>query len=306
MMEKLRGVPKRILNFHKKSAQQKFESYGYRWFRWFPGVPAPVRLETGIWWLMDKDFIGESLLKDNYEGAEASFLASFVKPGMMVLDIGAHRGFHTLRLSQSVGRNGRVVAIEPSPRDAQRLRLHLKINFCRNVEVVECAIGEQDGKADLYTVPTNSVLNSLRPPDTELGSSPIEVRLRKLDSVLSETKIGSVDFVKLDVEGGELYVLRGAGNLLERVPRPIILCEILEQRTRPWGYSAELIASHLLTKKFRWFELTATGRLTPVRDDVELCGNFVAVPEESLTLVHELRASDGACWKQPPADCLSE
>jgi FkbM family methyltransferase len=282
---------RRLINFRKKSALERFESYWYRWHRWFPGLPAPVRLPNGVWWLMDDDFIGESLLKGSYESAEADFMESFVKPGITVVDIGAHRGFHTLRLSKKVGSKGRVVAIEPSGRDVARLKLHLKINFCRNVEVMECALGEQEGSADLYTVPANSVLNSLRPPDTELPSSRAEVRVRRLDDVLSGMRIGGVDFIKMDVEGGELAVLKGAEHLLERVARPVILCEILEQRTRPWGYAARQIADHLLAKNFRWFELTPEGRLNTVADYTQLCGNFVAVPEESLLLVRDLQTA---------------
>lgn len=304
-MRKLTKLLKRILNFRKKSAQQKFESYGYRWLRWFPGVPVPIRLRNGVWWLMEEDYIGQCLLTDSYEGAEASFMGSFVKPGMMVLDIGAHRGFHTLRLSKTVGRGGHVFAFEPSPREMKRLKLHLKINFCRNVEVIECAVGEQEGSVELYTVPTNSVLNSLRPPDTDQPSSSTEVRIRRLDDVLSETKIGSVDFIKLDVEGGELGVLKGADELLQRVPRPVILCEILEQRTRPWGYASRLIADHLVAKNFRWFELSAAGQLTLVVEGAELCGNFVAVPEESLSLVRDLQTSGGTDSNVPPAAVLS-
>lgn len=246
----------------------------------------PVRLPFGAWWLMDTDFIGESLLGGGYEAAESDLARRFLRPGMIVVDIGAHRGFHTLLFSQKVGNRGRVFSVEPSPSDCRRLRLHLKINFCRNVEVIQCALGEEELTASLYAVPANSVLNSLRPPDTSFQVSATPVQVRKLDDVLSQRGVKSVDFVKLDVEGGELGVLRGARELLSSIPRPTILCEVLEQRTRPWGYPSRLIVEHLVQMGFVWFELDPDATLRSVEAGrSEFNGNFVAVPRESVEVV---------------------
>ncbi len=277
---------RRVANFPTKSSQQMLSSYVYRWFRWFPGAPALVRLPTGVWWLMDADFICDSIFGKGYENAESSFMRRFVKPGMTVLDVGAHRGFHSLLLSKRVGGHGRLLCFEPSPADAKRLRLHLKINSCRNAEVFEYALGEDDGSADLYTVPKNSVLNSLRPPDTEFQTSTKRVAVRKLDDALSQAHVERVNFVKLDVEGGELGVLKGAQRLLSSTPRPLILCEVLEQRTRPWGYPPRLIIEYLRQKGFVWFELNDKAKLLPIPStQSEFNGNFVAVPSESLEAV---------------------
>jgi FkbM family methyltransferase len=233
---------------------------------------------------MDEDFIGDSIIQGGYEVAESNFVGRFVKPGMTVLDIGAHRGFHSLLLSKKVGRNGRLLSFEPSPADAKRLRLHLRINFCSNAEVFECALGEEDEAAELYVVPKNSVLNSLRPPDTEYRASTKTVAVKRLDNALSQAHVERVDFVKLDVEGGELSVLKGAQRLLSSTPRPLILCEVLEQRTRPWGYPARLIIEYLLQMGFVWFELSDKAELQPIASEQsEFNGNFVAVPSESLS-----------------------
>jgi FkbM family methyltransferase len=283
------GIVRRILRFSEKSWQEKVNSYLFRWNRWFPGVPAPIHLPSDVWWLVDNDFIGQSLLNGGYENAESSFARHFLEPGMTALDIGAHRGFHALHFSKSVGRRGRILAFEPSPSDVKRLKLHLVINFRRNVEVKDCALGEEAGNADLYIVRVNTVLNSLRPPDTTLEASPIPVVIRKLDDVLSQAKVKKVDFIKLDVEGGELGVLKGAEHMLQQVPRPVILCEILEQRTRPWGYPGHLIIQHLSERGFAWFELNPDAKLLRINtSQSEFNGNFVAVPEESLGTVRHL------------------
>jgi FkbM family methyltransferase len=280
---------KRVIHFPGKSSREKLSSYAYRWNRWF-GLPAPVRRPGGIWWLIEMDFLGQSLLANGYEDVECKFAESFLRPGMKVLDIGAHQGFHTLAFSKKVGRHGRVVAFEPSLKDRKRLNLHLNMNFCANVTVKGCALGRKEETANLYRVPQNSVCNSLRPPDIDLASVIEPVSVRKLDDVLAELGIEEVDFIKLDVEGAELEVLEGAQQLLLRTPRPTILCEVLEQRTRPWGYPACRIIESLVQKDFVWFELGPSAELVPVpREQSEFHGNFVAIPRESLSSGHPVQ-----------------
>jgi FkbM family methyltransferase len=285
-MSGFRQLIKRMIHFPGKSSREKLSSYADRWNRWF-GLPAPVRRSGGIWWLTEMDFLGQSLLANGYEDVECKFAESFLRPGMKVLDIGAHQGFHTLIFSKKVGRHGRVVAFEPSLKDRQRLNLHLNMNFCANVTVKGCALGRKEETANLYRVPQNSVCNSLRPPDIDLASVIEPVSVRKLDDVLAEMGMEHVDFVKLDVEGAELGVLEGAQKLLGKTPRPTILCEVLEQRTRPWGYPARRIIETLAQKGFVWFELSRKAELLPVSpEQSEFHGNFVAVPQESLTSGH--------------------
>ena len=103
----------RLANFPRKTKWQRFESFIYRWMRWFPNTPAPMRLPIGVWWLIERDFIGRELLEGGFENTEYSFAGRFVKPGMTVLDIGAHRGFYTLLFSKKVGSLGRVLSFEP-------------------------------------------------------------------------------------------------------------------------------------------------------------------------------------------------
>ncbi|HEV2223909.1 MAG TPA: FkbM family methyltransferase [Candidatus Acidoferrales bacterium] len=270
-----------------------------RWRRLFPDVPPPIRFRGGLWWTLDMDFVDTELLNGGYETAELTFVSAFTKPGMTVLDIGAHRGLHTALLSKRVGRRGRVFSFEPSPRNIRRLKLHRAINRCWNVEIKDYALGEENGVAELYEVPAQPVLNSLRPPDTDLSSCRTSVSVRKLDDVLLEAKVERVDFIKLDVEGGEFGVLKGAERLLEGPHRPVILCEVLDLRTRPWGYAARLIIEHLLQRGFVWFDLNANGELLSLETErSDFSGNFVAVPKESLHTVADLRPGQSAA-EQP-------
>jgi hypothetical protein len=86
----------------------------------------------------------------------------------------------------------------------------------------------------------------------------------------------------LDVEGAELSVLKGAGEILECRPRPILLCEVQDLRTKAWGYPALEIIKFLASRGYGWFMLLEDGSLRMVNTNgrKEWDGNFAAVPLE--------------------------
>ncbi|HZV88633.1 MAG TPA: FkbM family methyltransferase [Candidatus Binatus sp.] len=272
----------RLTRFATKPWRDKFRSFGFRWIRYLPGIPLPLRLPFGAWWLAENDFAGAALLEGRFEDPERAFVARFLKPGMTVLDIGAHKGLYSLISAFKIGSSGRVYAFEPSPRERKRLNQHIRLNRCRNVCVFDFALGESEGDADLFVVQgTETGCNSLRRPDVAQPVRSVRVPVKVLDEVLREQKILAIDFIKLDVEGAERDVLKGAEKLLERQLRPVIFAEVQDLRTEPWGYPAKEIIEHLLQRNYRWFKIDADGWLQAL--DVSASkfdGNFVACPEE--------------------------
>jgi hypothetical protein len=92
-----------------------------------------------------------------------------------------------------------------------------------------------------------------------------------------------VDFVKLNVGGAELEVLRRAEQLLTRQSRPTILVEVEDRRTRPWGYAAREIIEFLARAKYCWFRLNAQGGLEPLPMDLRIYdANLVALASERI------------------------
>jgi len=258
-------------------------SFYSRWIRLFPGVPLPARLPFGAWFLARSDYMGAAVVYGGFELAESAFVGRFIRPGMTVLDIGAHHGFYTLFFSKLVGSGGKVIAFEPSPREIRALHLNVGLNRCKNVVIQGLALGEREGESNLYVVNNHETgCNSLHPPALPEAISIVPVHVISLDQWLAGYHLESVDFIKLDVEGGELSVLQGAEKLLERRPRPVILAEVQDIRTQPWGYRAQEIISFLSDKGYRWFSISADGSLAPLEVFVEpFDGNLVACPEES-------------------------
>ena len=276
------GILHRVRRFLQKPRQEKVRSLCLRWVSTFPKIPVPIRLPFGAWWLARNDHVSQPIIEGKFEAAELAFLNRFLRQGMTVLDLGAHHGFYTLLASKRVGNTGNVFSFEPSARERKALRLHLKLNRCKNVAIQEMALGDQNMKTDLYVVEGWAAgCNSLRPPDVAARTSPVPVRVVRLDDWLADHKIDQVDFIKLDVEGGELDVIKGATNLLERRPRPVILAEVQDIRTLAWGYKAKDVINYLRDRGYTWFRISENGS-TEELDIVqhEFDGNFVAVPEE--------------------------
>ena len=259
--------------------------------RIFPRMPIPLRLTCGVWWLAEENFLDEKLLFGEFETMERRFVKRLLRRDMTVVDVGAHHGLYTLLASKCVGWRGRVVAIEPSPRELARLEKHLRLNRSSNVELIPCAAGEDPGEAELYVGDRfNNGFNSLRPPALEEPVTNVSVQVRRLDEILCELGISTVDFLKLDAEGAELSVLYGAIKLLSRNPRPAMLVEVQDIRTKPWGYAAREILQFLIRMDYQRFSIAAKGALLPIPCNLETYdANLVAFPiertEEFLSLL---------------------
>lgn len=276
------SIPRRIARFIATPLRRQYITMALRARRLFPGMPITLRLPFGAWWLAEKGALDHELMYNGFEEAELRIAQRFLRPGMTVLDIGAHHGLYSLLASKRVGPAGRVISFEPSPRERRRLQKHLRFNRCKNVEVQSCALGNNSGEADLFFVDGfRDWGNSLRPPAVSEPVSTVRVTVRRLDELLASEGIARVDFIKLDSEGGELAVLQGAAHLLQNAPRPALLVEVEDIRTRQWNYHACEILQLLARWNYRWFALNETGGLYPISPDQESCeGNFVALPDE--------------------------
>jgi FkbM family methyltransferase len=276
------ALPQRIARFMASPNRRKYITLALRARRLFPEMPIPLRLPFGAWWLAEKSAMDHELMYGEFEPEEMGFVQRLLRPGMTTLDVGAHHGLYTLLLSKKVGGTGRVIAFEPSPREYRRLEKHLRLNRCSNVHVERGAAGSEASEADLYlSYGFQDWYNSLRPLALPDSTSIVRVRVRRIDDVLGEHSISTVDFIKLDVEGGELEALHGAARLLHGDTRPAILAEVQDVRTLPWGYRAREIIQFLIRMDYRWFAIAAKGALLPISCDQESYdANLVALPVE--------------------------
>jgi FkbM family methyltransferase len=260
-----------------------------------PYVPVPINLEVArgenvrFWWSYFVGFFADDRAFFDYWGQDIGdlrFLWRVLRPGDTFLDVGAFHGVYSAVAGKRVTNSGRVIAFEPSPRDRRRLRLHLRWNGIRCGRVEPFAVSSAASETTFFQVVSGDpTRNGLKPPASEDSVARITVKAISLDQYVAETGLERVDVMKLDVEGGELEVLRGAAGMFDRF-RPILICEVLDQTTLVWGYNAREIISLLGSAGYLWFECGADGILIPheIREGYPGVKNYVAVPQEKLPL----------------------
>jgi FkbM family methyltransferase len=274
----------RVQRFVARSWPERIRALGLQARAIYPRLPIPARISPDLWFLAWLDHLGDHILVGNYEESELAFVRKFVRPGMIVLDIGANEGFYTLFFARIVGVHGTVVSFEPSRRERRRLRINLWINFIKNVRVEEFALSEQESELNLYVVETGETgCNSLRPPAVEGPTRPISVTSTTLDLFLRRNSLRRIDFMKIDVEGAEWSVLQGAVTTLRAAPRPFMMIEVSDLRTRPWGYRSQEIAKCLRNLDYKLFRPLPFGKLEPIdvmniKDTSDF--NVIAAPTE--------------------------
>ncbi len=141
----------------------------------------------------------------------------------VVLDIGANIGL-TAALLSSIAVDGRVLAFEPDPQTFEFLQQTIAANNMHWCTPYQFAFGSQAGTLAFMSDPHDSTGNRLVPDGVALGGSNGEVAVKRLDDFLIELDLSRLDFIKMDVEGFELDVLKGATETLLKF-RPKLFLE---------------------------------------------------------------------------------
>jgi FkbM family methyltransferase len=227
-------------------------------------------MDLSLGWLQKIYF----LKPDVYEWETQEALRRWVRPGMTVLDIGAHIGYMTLLLADLVGPQGRVYAFEPASRIFSLLKTNVESNHLTQVRLFQMALLDRATTVPLYINPVNDGNNSLGSmkdnPDF-VGVNPEDhqekVSTDTLDHFLQSRGIRHVDLIKIDVEGAEPLVFGGARELLSRPDAPPIICEVGDINQPYFGQREEDLRKLLYSLGYRsfWIEnFREFGPETPV------------------------------------------
>ncbi|MCP4668996.1 MAG: FkbM family methyltransferase [Deltaproteobacteria bacterium] len=194
-------------------------------------------------------------------GHDVKLFKQLISPGMCVADIGANLGHHTVVFSKQVGNSGRVIACEPQALLFQLLNANLALNNCLNVITQKCAIGERRGQLKLWPVDYDKPDNfgalgiSRHHGEVQIEHAGEDVEILSTDEFLLTylPSLDQVDFVKIDVQTYELYVLQGAKELLQG-GRPLVFLEISPYWMKRTGYDYQDIYHLLWQYGYQLFE----------------------------------------------------
>ena len=232
-----------------------------------------------VWAYPGNEICASVVVEGCYEPNEMFFLDSVLRPGMRFVDIGANIGLYSLFAAWRVGDSGQVTAIEPSRREFQRLVDNIQLSRSNNIRPMNVAITDQVGEAQL------SVAIADYAGHNTLGSFGSDsVTLDYTERVSTTTvdelapSLGRVDVLKLDVEGAEFVVLRGAEATLVKW-HPIVLFELFEAALVGQDASARDVLDFLQSLGYELYLFDRlSGRLAPLRETDGPCSsNLVAM-----------------------------
>jgi FkbM family methyltransferase len=151
------------------------------------------------------------------------------KEGDIVIDVGAHIGLYTLIAAKKVGPSGKVIAIEPDPENFKILKKNILLNKLSNVETLECAVYSTKEKLKLFLPELEegrTIFNTVMQDRARTSNNFLEVEANTLDNILESINITEVNWIKIDVEGAELEVLKSAVNTLSSNKNITLVIEI--------------------------------------------------------------------------------
>ena len=181
------------------------------WMQWFM-VPIKAGPLKGMKWSVVS---GGNFIRGRYEEFKTEALLKCIKPGDVIYDVGGHVGYYSILSSVLAGPTGKVLVFEPRPLNVAFLKRHIKFNDIENITLVEAAVSDKAGDAG-FDDNTGSGTGHLS------ADGDLKVATIVLDEFVDGKSHPDPDFLKMDIEGGEIGALDGARKIIERA-RPVLL-----------------------------------------------------------------------------------
>ena len=202
-----------------------------------------------------------------------------------IVEVGANIGTETVGFSDIVNGKGTVYAFEPLERNVSVIKSWLARSGVENVKLYPLAVGEKSGTAS-FCLPPERFLSGVGFVMIENEDAAISVDVVPLDDYVERFK--RIFLLAIDVEGYELFVLKGAGKLIAQC-RPVILLECDPHHMSRSGYTAEDIICFFADNKYEIWEIGKLGLQKPSRYTQDKFSNWVCFPsEKSIELTNRV------------------
>jgi FkbM family methyltransferase len=207
---------------------------------------------------------------------EFIFLHKFLKSSMTFIDIGANQGEYSLFAAKRLT-SGKVLAFEPLPSILQVFRKNIELNGFGNIEVFPVGLSDTEGTFRIYDIgDDNEGLATIYPGERKSNSS-FDVKLQTLDQIVSQSGVASVDFIKIDIEGGELKALQGSIATIGKF-KPVLLVEVSEVTYKSAGYNVADVEAFFKRLNYESYAIGKRGRLVKC-ESLPVFGNIVFKPK---------------------------
>jgi FkbM family methyltransferase len=245
-------------------------------FDLFPAKLYEKKICDNIYLYLDIKSRDESYIYHNgyWEKEATTLMQKFIKKGDIVFDVGANIGYYTLIFANTVGDKGRVFAFEPCPRNIRNLENNVRRNSFQNIVIERTALGENSQTMQMYF-----------PCDVQFGAGGFfkarsylaqqEVGVVTLDDFIKKEGITRIDFLKLDIEGGEIFALRGMSETLNQKIIRNAFIDIHDTILLRNGYKPQEIKKYMIKYGYTLYKVVA-DQFVPASVDSEDGGYFLA------------------------------
>ena len=242
-------------------------------------IKTTVETADGVRFLVDTSshLEWEIFFFGSYERSTIALLKQRTRADGLAIDVGANIGSHAIPMAK-VMRTGRVLAFEPNPVVFRRLIANLALNPDCNVDARATAVGNRVGQVDLF-IPAADAGNLGQASLVENSDfNKVRVPCTTLDSLLEDEKLGTVDVLKIDVEGFEWAVIEGARTMLVR-DHPLIVFEYNRDQWELAGQTLAGVTNSLRAMGYTDFSMAGRRALTPIPANPPWLFNVVATRE---------------------------
>lgn len=238
-----------------------------------------IVIKTHADWMYKKPY-----LYGEYEPNHTGLIKKLVLPGNICLDIGANFGYYSALLARLVQPGGKVYAFEPIPKNAELAIETFALNDVSQTIVLErCALGNASGSLTVFTFDD---LTQGHASSGDLGrpnAKPHVCPVTTLDIFMASNNIDSVDFLKIDVEGDELNVFRGAQKLLSDANAPIVTFEINQTCLATRGINADIVLKCLQEYGYsKFYHIPYRGKVVAVSSLTNKDSDYLALKPSRL------------------------
>lgn len=213
-----------------------------------------------------------------HEFREFQFLHRYLKRDMVFVDVGANQGEYTLFVAKRLPQ-GRVLAFEPLPLIRRVLEENVRLNHFSNVEIFDYGLSDRDEDLTIHEVESDHEGLATFYLGERKSKASFEVPLKTLDAVFPATGLSRLDFIKLDIEGGELKALNGSYQTIKAY-KPVIMIEINDETYRAAGYNTADVKNFFDSLHYRAYRIEKRGRLK-ICDNLPAFGNIIFSPDEN-------------------------
>jgi FkbM family methyltransferase len=244
-------------------------------------VVVPARDFRGQFEFDVRSHVAQYILRGSFEMTFVPLFEAALGPGLDFIDVGANAGLYTVLGGKIVGPGGRVLAVEPAPSILPSLRANVARNGLENVTVFAGVATSRSGPCLLNSIVGNEEYSSLSPithPSAPQGPrQQVEVAGETIDHLVASHHLRPA-LIKIDAEGAEGLVLRGAADVLA-THRPVILSELDHLLLGAAGDTPESVRALLAATRYVLFD-ASTGQDLKQRTMGAFAGEVVAVPSE--------------------------